>query len=296
MWIEIFKTGTWTSSQGKTKTYTKDDLDKIVSKFDPNQKPPVTVGHPEKDTAPAYGWMKALKRVGEVLMGDFDFIPEFMELLKKGVYKNRSIGLRDGAINHVAFLGGWAPAVSGLDDIKFSADDAESEYYETTLEKENEMEKEIQEKIAALEAENAKMKADYAASQKEIASMKAERREKEVDEFCASLVENGQVTPAAAENIKKTLHGFCGNEDNFAEGGAVEEIKKMYSGLPKMEHLEPDVANKKNAKKGNTDAPASYFGRQVDPESYSLDQRATEIMESHKVDYATAVNIAIREA
>ena len=174
-WIEIFKTGTWTSSQGKTKTWTEKDLDAIVAKFNPEQKPPVTVGHPENDRAPAYGWMTALKREGEKLLAQFKFVDEFLELLKKGIYKNRSIGLRDGAIDHVAFLGGVAPAVKGLEEIEFSAEEAETEYYETNLTKECQMDEETKKRLEALEAENAKMKADFAASQKELEEAKAEK-------------------------------------------------------------------------------------------------------------------------
>lgn len=302
MWIEIFKTGTWTSSQGKTTTYNKDDLDAIVAKFDPANKPPVTVGHPEKDTAPAFGWMKALKRVGEVLIGDFDFVPEFLELLKKGIYKNRSIGLRNGAIAHVAFLGGVAPAVKGLEDIKFSADEAETAYYETNLEKEYEMEKEAQERIAKLEAENAKMKADFAASQKEIESMKAEKakmetekRESEVDAFCDSLVKNGQLTPAAADSVKATMHGLCADEKNFEKGGVVEQLKETYSKLPKLEHLESNKANKQSAKKESQEDAPSYYGLPVNAERLVLHERAKEIEKEEKISYSEAVKKAIRE-
>ena len=301
MWIEIFKTGTWTSSQGKTTTYNKDDLDAIVAKFNPEQQPPVTVGHPKEDSAPAFGWMRALKRVGDVLMGDFEFVPEFLELLKKGVYKNRSIGLRDGAIAHVAFLGGVAPAVKGLEGIKFSADGAKTEYYETNLEKENEMEKEIQEKIARLEAENAKMKADFAAAQKENESLKAEKakaesekRYSEIENFCDSLVEEGKVTPEVAENIKATMQGLCPYEENFKKGGVVEQIKAMYSGLPKMEHLNPDVANKKNAKGGESEIQADYYGMPVDPDSALLHQKAEKIQKEEKISYSEAVVKAMK--
>jgi|GEM_PF-1747114 len=305
MWIEIFKTGTWTSSQGKTRTYTKDDLDKIVSKFDPNQKPPVTVGHPEKDTAPAYGWMKALKRVGDVLMGDFDFIPEFLELLKKGVYKNRSIGLIDGAICHVAFLGGVAPAVKGLKDIEFSADEAEAEYYESTLEKENGMEKEIQEKLDRLE----KLEKDFAAQsesvtklQKELdaaktenAKMETEKREAEVDAFCDSLVKNGQLTPAVADSVKATMHGLCADEKNFEKGGVVEQLKETYSKLPKLEHLESNKANKQSAKKETQEEAPSYYGMPVDTDALARYERAKEIQKEEKISYSEAVKKAIRE-
>ncbi len=301
-WIEIFKTGTWTSSQGKTKTWTEKDLDAIVAKFNPEQKPPVTVGHPENDRAPAYGWMTALKREGGKLLAQFKFVDEFLELLKKGIYKNRSIGLRDGAIDHVAFLGGVAPAVKGLEEIEFSAEEAETEYYETNLTKECQMDEETKKRLEALEAENAKMKADFAASQKELeeakaekGKMEAEKRKNELDQFCDKLVTDGKMTPALCEEAKKLFGGFCEDEKNFEKGGVVETFKEFLGKMPDQKQLEKNIANKKDAKNEKGEEPTDYHGMAVDEFSVMLDKKATEIMESRKVDYDTAAKLAIKE-
>ena len=125
-WIAIFKTGTHTASDGSARTWTEDDLDRIVSSYDPlTHEAPVVIGHP-KDNAPAYGWAEALKRDGEMLFAKLkDLAPEFVDWLKNKLYKKRSISLySDGTLRHIGFLGGKPPAVKGLPDIVFSDADA----------------------------------------------------------------------------------------------------------------------------------------------------------------------------
>ena len=58
-------------------------------------------------------------------------VPEFTEALKNGLYKKRSISLdKDGKLRHVGFLGAAAPAVKGLADIQFNADETDSIEFE----------------------------------------------------------------------------------------------------------------------------------------------------------------------
>lgn len=315
MWIEIFQTGTWTSAQGKTKTYNTQDLDKIVNKFDPKNQIPATVGHPEKDTAPAYGWMKALKREGEKLLGDFEFIPEFLELLKKGVYKNRSIGLKDGAINHVAFLGGVLPAVKGMEEIAFSEDNDIETYENETpsiLEETKNMEnEELKKQLEAAQAELEKAKADYAekvASEEnlkkqleEAAAEKAKAEEQartsELNNFAESLVATGKISPASKEKLAKVFSRIAGNADNFSEGGLVADLKEMLNTLPENETLKAEYACSTNAKKyAETKTSSDYDGMPVDEGGAELLARAKELMAADsKLKYADAVKKAQAE-
>ncbi len=63
--FEIFKTGKHTSDKGITNEYTNEDLDKIVSNYNPEEhEAPIVIGHP-KTNAPAYGWIEKLQRVGD---------------------------------------------------------------------------------------------------------------------------------------------------------------------------------------------------------------------------------------
>ncbi|MDA8082291.1 MAG: hypothetical protein M0024_01370 [Nitrospiraceae bacterium] len=123
MWIPIFKAGTHTDSAGDTQTWTEQDLDRIAA-YDPaKHEAPVVIGHP-KSNAPAYAWVEAVKREGSMLyMKMKDIAPEFSDMLKRKLFKKRSISLYpDGSLRHVGFLGAMPPAVKGLPDVAFADD------------------------------------------------------------------------------------------------------------------------------------------------------------------------------
>lgn len=124
--IEIFKTGSHTDSAGNTRTWTEEDLDAIQRKYNPAEhEAPVVIGHPENN-APAFGWVEGLERKGGVLYARLkDLVPEFVEAVKKGLFKKRSISLYpDMTLRHVGFLGAIPPAVKGLADVAFSESEA----------------------------------------------------------------------------------------------------------------------------------------------------------------------------
>ena len=121
-WFPIFKTGMHTDSEGHEKTWTGDDLDIIASSYNAKEhEAPLTIGHPKTD-APAYGWVNGVKREGEVLYAKAEkLVPEFVDMVKRGMFKKRSISIYpDLTLKHIGFLGADAPAVKGLEDIKFS--------------------------------------------------------------------------------------------------------------------------------------------------------------------------------
>lgn len=122
--IEIFRGGPVTDNRGRP--HDGDRLiDLAVATFDPaHHEPPACVGHPT-DNAPAFGWVRELKSEatakGRVLMARFgDVVPEFADLVRRGVYKKRSAAFYpDGRLRHVGFLGAAPPAIKGLADIGF---------------------------------------------------------------------------------------------------------------------------------------------------------------------------------
>ncbi|WAC06587.1 MAG: hypothetical protein OS130_10010 [Thermodesulfobacteriota bacterium] len=119
--VEIFKTGRHTDSGGNTKTWTEDDLDGIVQKYNPAEhEAPIVIGHP-KENAPAWAWVEELKREGKVLLAKLkQVVPEFADMVRQGLFKKRSISLYpDLTLRHVGFLGAMPPAVKGLSDIAF---------------------------------------------------------------------------------------------------------------------------------------------------------------------------------
>jgi hypothetical protein len=136
-WIDLFRAG----KNDGTREFTPDEIDEIVANHDTaHHEPPATIGHP-KGEAPAYAWVDKLRRVGEVLQGQFSqVVPEFEQAVEAGRYKKRSIGLHKGPkgwfLHHVAFLGAQAPAVKGLADIKFE-DEPNEESIEVDFEESN---------------------------------------------------------------------------------------------------------------------------------------------------------------
>jgi hypothetical protein len=131
-WIPIFRTGEHTDSEGNTKTWTEQDLDHIVDSYDPQyHEAPEVIGHPSTN-APAWGWVEALKRVGDTLFyKPKDRIAEFTDMLKKRMFKKRSISLyANGTLRHVGWLGATPPAVKGLADVAFNDNGATIEFEE----------------------------------------------------------------------------------------------------------------------------------------------------------------------
>ncbi|MEP3298558.1 MAG: hypothetical protein ABJO27_19150 [Pseudoruegeria sp.] len=136
--IEVFRPGTFTPSAGKPIEFSTADLKAIADAYDPDSSPaPIVVGHPNMD-APAYGWIKGLEfdEQSERLFADLHEIePQFADLVKQGRYKKVSMAFfaptqsanpNPGAWypKHVGFLGGAAPAVSGLKNVEFSTEEA----------------------------------------------------------------------------------------------------------------------------------------------------------------------------
>jgi hypothetical protein len=123
-WIPIFKAGIHKDASGHEALWTAEDLDKIAAYNPSHHEAPVVIGHP-KDNSPAWGWVEAVKREGDILLATFkDLIPEFKDMVSKGLFKKRSISLYpDGTLRHIGYLGATPPAVKGLEDVAFNEGD-----------------------------------------------------------------------------------------------------------------------------------------------------------------------------
>ncbi len=65
--VAVMRTGTFRDTNGQEHTFTTADLDRIAASYNPSfHEAPEVIGHP-KENAPAWGWVKGLKREGEVL-------------------------------------------------------------------------------------------------------------------------------------------------------------------------------------------------------------------------------------
>lgn len=124
-WDLVFRAGQHTDSSGNTKKWTTDDLDKIVSSFNPAfHEPPLVIGHPS-DNAPAFGWVAGIKRVGDGLYLQYkDVANEFKDWAAKKLFKKKSIAVYpDGSLRHIGYLGAMPPAIKGLPDFAFNDGD-----------------------------------------------------------------------------------------------------------------------------------------------------------------------------
>ncbi len=231
-WIEIARTGTFADSAGREQTFTARDLEAIANAYDPQKRDcPLVFGHPQSDSAPAFGWAQKLKAEGGKLLAVFDKVPEQVRaLVDAGHYRHVSMSLMPDrkTLRHVALLGAAQPAIDGLRAVEL-ADGANSITVEFSTKEEGTMPDDAQreigalkERLAALEKENAdlkkqvqghkegKDKAEAAKTEAEAKAEKAsadfaayrgkvegERREARV----AELVKAGKVKPAEKTGV-----------------------------------------------------------------------------------------------
>lgn len=134
--IHIFRPGRHTAMQGRTISFSGDDLAATAAAYDPAlHEAPLVIGHPQAD-APAFGWVAGLKAEAEGLFAvPRQLEPAFAEAVEQGRYKKVSASFYapDSPHNpvpgvyylrHVGFLGAQPPAVKGLQPVQF-ADDGE---------------------------------------------------------------------------------------------------------------------------------------------------------------------------
>lgn len=136
--IEIFRAGTHVGIDGKSYTFTADDVRGIANRYDPLLfSAPAVVGHPKHDD-PAYGWADALQlRDDGVLCADLDKVdPAFADAVEAGRYRKVSAAFYPAEhpnnptpgqmyLRHIGFLGAAAPGVSGLAPVAFAESDTD---------------------------------------------------------------------------------------------------------------------------------------------------------------------------
>lgn len=284
MWIPVFKTGTWTDSQGNTKTWTEQDLDHIVEKnnavLGEDHDSPCVIGHP-KDNSPAYGWTEKLKREGDILYAKIKpTVNEFVDWLKNKVYNKVSISLySDGLLRHIGFLGGMPPAVKGLKMPEFNEEKEFSEIEVTSNmdlpaqpfpkkedkksksnhseeimpEKNQEEIQQLKDKLSQLENENTKLKNDFQelTSEKdkamsELGRIRLEKRKMEFQQFLNEEIAFGALNNDQQNKALKILENL--STINFSEDGPdlVSDFKEFLKSLPKKVE-EGEIATKEHA-------------------------------------------------
>lgn len=134
--LQIFRAGRHTDMHGRSIEFSDADLAACAAAYDPAKfEAPLVVGHPDIN-APAYGWVKSLAHAeGSPLEAVPDQVdPAFAEMVNAGRFKkiSASFYMPDAPGNpspgvwylrHVGFLGAAAPAVKGLKNASFAADE-----------------------------------------------------------------------------------------------------------------------------------------------------------------------------
>ncbi|WP_420011977.1 hypothetical protein [Tateyamaria sp.] len=120
-WIDVLRAGSFVDKSGRAFTVSAEDLSAIATDYATSDPAPVTIGHPESDAAPAWGWVEKLRAVGDRLQAKLGRLDDsFRAACEAGRYAARSVAITPPSQNlgwtlwHLAFLGGAAPAVDGL--------------------------------------------------------------------------------------------------------------------------------------------------------------------------------------
>lgn len=273
--MPIMKVGSHTAMDGRVIAFTAAMLQEIADVYDAQlSESPLVIGHPTL-TAPAYGWVKAASFEGDTLYAHAGEVEAaFAEAVNEGRYKKRSasIFLPDSPgnpkpghyyLNHVGFLGAVPPAVKGLADVKFAANDGSAHAVldfafdveatnppnkENTMDKDKD--KETAEKAAAeaatkREAEIAAREAALATREAEVKKAEAERAkaEKEAEtkqavEFCDQLIKAGKLLPAKKNGLVEVLVTLGKQPVSFSDGSqtvqqsAVDILKEVLNQKP----------------------------------------------------------------
>lgn len=323
MKFEIFKVGKHTSSSGVSKDYSLEDLNSIINNHsDPT---PIVVGHP-KTNSPAFGWVKNLFMQGESLFAEaIDLVPEFLDLIKQKVYKNRSISLselEDGTfiLNHIGFLGGAMPAVKGLADIAFEKDKKEI-FHEFALSLEEEVvEKEVienkekviknKEKVIEISEFN-KLKTTVVELTNFIAKLKTpeakefnDDMQSKIDDlnvkldaayFQRSIVDKmdfSSITPAIRTKLE-TLLGYFKDLD-FSK----EENNNILPDFQELVNLIEPFQTKEILKKvdfHSKEESKEFNDMNVDEESMKLYNEVSQYAKENDLSFAKSLNILINQ-
>jgi len=252
--VEIFSVGTHTDMSGRTAEFQEVDLRRVAETYDPaHHEAPVVLGHP-KTNAPAYGWVRRVWVEGGKLFADLHQVAaEFVELLKAGRYKKKSISIGpDGRLRHLAFLGAVPPAVKGLKDVEFG-DGNEAQTFEyaeengMTLEQALAKITELEGKIAALKANGdlaEKLKeAENALKTEKEARERAEGAKKDLEANFASfraevggrtrvgrfekLVAEGKVLPGEKATVMAFAESLSGSDKTMDFAAAEGKTEKV---------------------------------------------------------------------
>ena len=239
-WFDVFRCGTHLDHSGKWRTFSEADIDKAIASYQ-SDSAPIVVGPPTLN-APAFGWIQQFRRQGPTLQARCSRVAdEFADLVKRGLYKNRSISFNsDGTFRHVGFLGAAAPAVKGLEDIQFAdkgefitMDTAETVQTEQAAAQEQaeevQVEPEAEAKTAENEAEMQSSRADAAPkTESEVSLSDLESQQKQFQETVKKLESHIKSLENAlnVEQEKNRKAEFAAYADELIREGRLNPVAK----------------------------------------------------------------------
>jgi len=334
MKFEIFKTGTHTSDKGVTKEYSLDDLNFIASNYKPDEdEAPIVIGHPQ-DNEPAFGWINSLSvsEDGKLIANapDDKLHPEFINAVKDGRYKKRSISLTpEGKLRHVGFLGAAKPAVKGLSDIQFSLpssiafefEDLSSPEFDQIEEKVNsevennkdvmdnkysDLTKEInqlKESVTSLqnnfsESELHSTKDSIGKINSQLNSLQNKISNSDFEDLLEDKVSEGTLTPAIKDKVLEVSNFMFSQNfsDDFVpdkfQGDVNKILVSLVNSFPKIIYYE-NFAEKPEDDNGFKED--SFLGMEVDNESKQLHKKALSLMKKDNLSYLSAVTKLINQ-
>lgn len=125
-WVEVFRAGTHRDSLGRTHTFSRAQLDEIVTNLQAGTPPPHVITHKELYSPFRYGDVVEARRDGDSLyVKSANIEPQFARLVEDGRLRDRSVRLARNdkglTLSHVAWLGAEPPAVEGMAPVQFAA-------------------------------------------------------------------------------------------------------------------------------------------------------------------------------
>lgn len=294
--IEIFRAGRHTDDLGTVHSFSAADVAGMVNAYDPAlREAPLTVGHPAHNL-PAYGWVKglAVNDAGNLAMDSHQVQPQFAEMVDAKLFKKRSASFyppdhpnnpKPGSwyLRHVAFLGAQPPAIAGLADFAEGDDSGVVNFSEPLFNQEQlRMTKELQDQLAASQAQAAAADAARTKAETEAADARAQlaqfaeaarcERVASFTHFAEAQIKAGTLLPKekdAAVAVLETLAGA--KEVSFAEGGTHKVVPAVDFLKSLIERAKPVVsfgehatgtASTGLASKGMSDAEVDKLARE----------------------------------
>lgn len=311
--IEIFRAGRHTDDSGTVHNFSAADVAGMVSSYNPAlREAPLTIGHPA-DNLPSWGWVKDLAaKAATLVMNTHQVIPEFAEMVNKGMFKKRSTSFYPPQhpnnpvpgkwyVRHVAFLGAQQPAIAGLADFAEGqaprtapgAEDGTVNFSETLFNQEQiRMTQELKDQLAASQTAAAAADAARTKAEGEAADAKAQlaqfaeaaRKDRVASftSFAEAQIKTGCLLPKekdAAVALLSTLHEA--QPVSFAEGGATRTVTAVDFAKSLIERAKPVVSFGEQAA-GNVGDDKAIKGMS----DAEIDSKARAYATQHKVSYA----------